>query len=63
MPTYVGKICIKHPELGGKRPNGNCPEREREKPRRKTATDVNLRRLPAILALVLAFVDRVDDVG
>jgi 5-methylcytosine-specific restriction endonuclease McrA len=34
MPSYIGKICSTHPELEGHRRNGNCPQCQREKPRR-----------------------------
>ena len=34
MPRYLGKICLKHPELRGERRNGNCPACERPKPKR-----------------------------
>lgn len=40
MPSYFGKICHKHPELGGERRNGNCPacQRERPNPKRSRAS-------------------------
>lgn len=40
MPHYIGKVCLKHPELKGERRNGNCPacQRERPKPKRSRAS-------------------------
>lgn len=35
MPRYIGKVCLKHPELGGERRNGNCPACQRERPKAK----------------------------
>jgi hypothetical protein len=47
MPTYIGKVCAKHPELGGQRRNGNCPQCQREKPRRKTTREERRARILA----------------
>lgn len=40
MPRYTGKVCLKHPELGGQRRNGNCPACQRERKRNKPSREV-----------------------
>lgn len=37
--NYIGKVCIKHPELGGERRNGNCPACQRERPKPKRSRE------------------------
>jgi hypothetical protein len=45
MSRYIGKICDKHPELGGERRNGNCPACQRERVRAKPSRDVQRRKV------------------
>lgn len=39
MPHYIGKVCLKHPELKGERRNGNCPACQRERPKPKRSRE------------------------
>jgi hypothetical protein len=39
MPRYLGKVCLKHPELRGERRNGNCPACQRERPKPKRSRE------------------------
>lgn len=39
MPRYIGKVCLKHPELKGERRNGNCPACQRKRPKPKRSRE------------------------
>lgn len=43
-PSYVGKICAKHPELNGEHRNGNCPACQRERVYKKSRPSPEVQR-------------------
>lgn len=45
MIERIGKICAKHPELNGRRRNGNCPACQRERVRANPSREVQQRRV------------------